>query len=311
MADTFQTLADLIQINYQNLADLEISDLLNDAPLIAMLASDTASNGTEHKYLKETGAPAVGFRAPNTGRENKKSTDTLVTIALEILDASTTVDKAIADEYGKGAEAYISRESRRHLKAAFSHAEKVMINGTTEDALGFVGLKEAAALNALADEMVTDAGGTTVNTASSVWMMRTNEDGADVQVITGNDGNIQIAETITQAIEDVTGGGRFTGYYTSIMSWLGLQIGGARSVGRLTNLTADAGKGLTDDLLADLYELFPAARKPNVIGMSRRSVGQLRKSRTATNATGQPAPFPTDAANGAKRVQDIERRTAA
>lgn len=294
MADSFQTLADLTTINDQNLADLEISDLLDDAPLIARLAADEASNGTDHKYTKETGAPTVGFRLPNVGRENAKSSDTLVTIALKILDASFAVDKAIADAYRKGPGVYVAREAKRHLKAAFSLAEKQLINGTGQEADGFTGLKDAATLDALADEMVIDAAGTTVNTASSVWLFRTNDDGTDVQVITGQEGNIEIGDTVEQAIEDVANGGRFTGLYTTILGWLGLQIGGARSVGRITNLTKDAGKGLTDDLIADAYNKFPASRKPNLIGCSRRSLGQLRKSRTATNATGAPAPFPTE-----------------
>lgn len=33
---------------------------------------------------------------------------------------------------------------------------------------------------------------------------------------------------------------------------------------------------------------------PNYIVMNRRSAAQLRKSRTATNATGAPAPWPTE-----------------
>ena len=44
MSDTFMTLADLVKMNDQNLADLQITDLLQDAPLLAALAADTASN---------------------------------------------------------------------------------------------------------------------------------------------------------------------------------------------------------------------------------------------------------------------------
>lgn len=290
MPDAFQTLAHLITINDANLADLNVSDILDDAPVMARLASDVASNGTQHKYVKETAAPVVGFRTPGTGRENTKSTDTLVTVTLKLLDASVAVDKALADEDRRGTQAYIAREARRHLKAAFFKAEQQFINGTGSDASGFTGLADALGFS---NAMTVSAGGITADTASSVYLIRTNADGNDCSVITGNDGNIEMGEAIEQAIEDAANGGRFPGYFTSIMGWLGLQIGSAYSVGRICNITEDSGKGLTDDLIYTALEKFPAARMPNLIIGSRRSVGQLRNSRTATNATGAAAPWPT------------------
>ena len=287
MADSYITVSELLTINDRNLADINVTDLLDDAPLLARLAADVASNGTQHKYTKETTAPVVGFRSANTGRENSKSGDTL-------LDASFTVDKAVADAWKNGPEAFIAREAKRHLKAAFFHAEKQIINGTGNEADGFDGLADASTLDALSDTMVIDAGGTTAGTGSSVYLIRTNSDGADCTLITGMDGRIDMGDTVTQAIEDTTNGGRFTGYYTPILGWLGLQIGSAYSVGRIANLTEDSGKGLTDDLVYQALAQFPAARQPNLIVMNRRSLRQLRESRTATNATGAPAPRPTD-----------------
>src|SRR6185295_9665360 len=101
MSDVNPTLADLVKVNDANLANIEVSDLLQDAPFLAALYAQTASNGTDHKYLKETGAPTVGFRAVNTGRENSSDADTLVTISCSILAASNFVDKALADSYTK------------------------------------------------------------------------------------------------------------------------------------------------------------------------------------------------------------------
>ncbi len=291
MADTFLSLADLVKVNDQNLADIDVKDILDDAPFMGALAADTSSNGTDHKYLKETGAPVVGFRDPNTGRENEKSGDTLVTINLKILDASFNVDKALADAYKKGPEAYIAREAKRHLKAAFFVAEQQFINGTGNEADGFTGLADALALP---NAMTHDAGGSTADTASSVYLVRTNADGTDATAITGEDGQISIDESVVQAIEDVANGGRFTGYHTPILGWLGLQVGSAHSVGRICNITEDAGKTLDDDLIYRALSLFPASRQPNLIVMNRRSLRQLRESRTATNATGTPAPRPTD-----------------
>jgi len=294
MADSFQTLAHLALINDRNLSDAELSDILDDAPLLATLAADIASNGTSHKYLKETGAPVVGFRSANTGRENQKSTDTQVTIDLKILDASFAVDQAVANEYRLGRDAYILREARRHLKAALFEAEKQIINGTGNNADGFTGLANASTIDALADAMVVNAGGSTADTGSSVYLIRTNDLGTDCTLITGQNGKIDIGETVSQAIEDRANSGRFPGYYTPITGWLGLQIGSAYSLGRIVNVTEDAGKGLTDALIYSALAKFPAARQPNLLVMNRRSLEQLRKSRTATNATGAPAPRPID-----------------
>lgn len=293
MANVYVTLADLVKLNDLNLGPEEVSDLLDDAPLLAALAAGEASNGTDHKYLKETGAPVVGFRAVNDGRENDASEDTLVTINLKIFDASFAIDKAVADAFQKGGpQALIAREAKRHLKAAFFGAESQLIYGTDEDALGFVGLAEATTVDALADEMVTDAGGTTADTASSVWLIRTNDD-ADCKLIAGNEGKITVDETVVQRVEGATTG-FYPAYWTPIQGWLGLMIGGARSVGRIVNLTEDSGKGLTDDLIYSALATFPSGRQPNLIVMNRRSLEQLRKSRTATNPTGNPAPRPTD-----------------
>jgi hypothetical protein len=294
MSDVFVTLADLIKINDMNLADLNVSDLLQDAPLLAALAADVASNGTEHKYLKETGAPVVGFRAVNDGRENKASADTLVTIALKILDASFAVDKALADAYRKGAAALIAREGKRHLKAAFATAEAQLILGTANDALGFVGLLSAATIDALTDTMVYNAEGDTVNGCTTVLAIRTNDDGNDCTLITGNDGNVQMDETVVQRIAGATVG-TYPGYYTPVTGWLALQIGSAQSVGRIANLDSD--HTLDDDMLAELLAKFPASRQPNLFVMNRTSRKNLQKSRTATNSTGAPAPVPTEAFN--------------
>jgi hypothetical protein len=295
MAAEYLALADLLKVNDMNLADIEVTDILDDAPVLKALAAATASNGAQHKYVKETGAPVVGFRSPNAGRDNSKSTDTLVTIDLKILDASNEIDQAIADAYSKGAEAYIARESKRHLKAAFFGAERQIINGTGIDADGFVGLAQALLL---ANAMTVDATGSTASTGSSVYLIRTNDDGVDATVIAGGEnegeeGVIAVKESVTIKATDATGK-TYPAYYTPIFGWLGLQIGSANSVARICNLTAQSGKGLTDDLIYEALSRFPASRMPNLIVCGRRSIKQLRQSRTAVNATGAPAPMPTD-----------------
>ena len=52
-----------------------------------------------------------------------------------------------------------------------------------------------------------------------------------------------------------------------------------------------------DDMISDLLSKFPVGVVPDYLFMTRRSRKQLQDSRTATNATGAPAPFPEEAFN--------------
>lgn len=292
MANDYLTIADLATINDVSIADVGVSDLLDEAPLLAVLAAGIASNGNVHKYTKQTGAPVVGFRSENDGRDVDSSIDTAVTVTLQILAASFQVDRSTARSYFRGAEAYVSREGARHLRAAFFAAEEQILYGTGQDAAGYDGLADATGLDAIADEMVYDVAGTTAATASSVWLIRSGDDGADVQVVSGNGGDIDVGDTVE--IKATGASGDFPALWTPQEAYLGLQIGGARSVARISNVTEDSGKTLTDEHVYEALALFPASKQPNVIAMSRRSLKQLRASRTATNATGAAAPRPTE-----------------
>lgn len=292
MADNLPTLADVTKISDANLADRNISDLLNDAPVLRLLAADTRK-GNILQYTKETGAPTVGFRTVNHGRDMSKSSDTLVTVTMQILSANSQCDKRLADIYEKGAQAYIEREIRRHLRAAYFAAEMQILNGTGGDASGFAGLADALALG---NAMVIDAGGDEAQTASSIYLIRTTADLNNVAVVAGMDGQIALEETITIKATDDTGK-QYPAFYTPCEGWLGLQIGGARSVARICNITAQSDHTVDDDLIAKALELFPASAPPTHIVMNNRSLYQLRASRTATNATGAPAPIPTEVYN--------------
>jgi hypothetical protein len=125
-----------------------------------------------------------------------------------------------------------------------------------------------------------------------VWAIK---DGPlDVEVLWGQSGVIQIGDL--QIVERAgSGTGLFPAYYHPINGWAGLKIGSVYSVGRLSNIDSTATHMLTDDDLSELLALFPVGREPSYLVMSRRSRKQLQQSRTATNATGAPAPVPMEA----------------
>jgi hypothetical protein len=297
MSEAINTLAGLVQYNDRNLSDAEISDLLQDAPLMAALHSQPASNGTLHKYLKLTTASSAAFRAANAGLDKTFSEDTLVTDTLAILDGSFHVDVALADESKIGADAYLERELNRTMRSVFFAAEQQVIYGTGSDATGFAGLSDDAQLDALADAMVNNAGGTTADVQTSVFLLRSGME--DVSFILGNNGQIVVDDDpkIVPWVATAGASPTFPAYYVPVTGYSGFQIGGARSAARIANVHATDNAGansLTDDMIYDALALFPAGRQPNIIAMNRAALAMLRKSRTAVNQTGAPAPRPTE-----------------
>ena len=106
---------------------------------------------------------------------------------------------------------------------------------------------------------------------------------------------ITMGETVIQEARDGSGKS-FPAYYTPACTWTGIQLGSAYSIGRIANL--DDGSNTVDDaLISQGISMFPVSRPPNIMIMNRRSLQQLQASRTATNPTGQPAPFPESAFN--------------
>jgi hypothetical protein len=289
MADTLTTLADMVKINDVSVRDMGATDIFNDAPLLRALGAVSASHGTQHKYLRESGAPVVGFRAANAGREWSSDADTLVTIDLKILDASFGIDRALAESFPGGADAVMARKARRSLRAAFSQGERQFLYGTGNSADGFLGL--AQVLNDTADAGVVDATGTA--NRSSVWLIRSTGDESDVTLVAGNEGQISVAPYHPQDLLDGTGK-HFPGFVQPITGWMGLAIGSNNCAVRIANVGSDAGKGLTDALLSDAYGKFKEGAPPTHIVMNIRSLMQLQKSRTTYSPTGSEAPIPAD-----------------
>lgn len=291
--------ADLLIINDKNALDAGASSILDDAPLIRALAATTASNGTTHKWLRRTGNPAATLRALNVGRDMDSSVHETVTATMAVLDGSFYCDVAAAQSYKDGIQAFLDREAMYSLRSAFAVAESDLIYGTTIS--GFASL---LGCNHSDDHGVVNAGGTTASTGSSVWLLRSTPDLSSVAVVLGENGVINVEEpTITPmySSNDPTTLA-YPAYFVSITAWLGCQTGAGsddsatvhRDVCRIANLTEDANKGLTDDLLAKGLEKFASSRPPTHIVMNRRSLRQLQISRTSYHPTGAPAPRPME-----------------
>ena len=290
MADDFHAVADLVS-NTLDISSAEVTDLLEEAPVLNRLPVLASSNGEQHKYTKLTQNPVTGFRAENVGREFDHSVDTLVTIDLKIIDFSWGVDKAVADSWMKGPQDYIAREGIRHLKSALFLIEKQVLNGTVApgDSSGFSGFASDGNLNAVADSMVTGDGGTGSD-VMSVYLCKVGPD--DVALVMRGDTPLSLGETIVQDW-NVASNQHLPMYYTPATAWVGLQLGSAQSVARLANIEA-ATTALDDDKMYDLIKLFPSERQPNMFVMNRAALASIRKARTATSPSGAPAARPSE-----------------
>lgn len=290
MAHAFVSTTELLQLGDGNISDINVSQLLEETPFLKIIAAIVASNDTSHEWLKKTTAPTVGARAINDGLENTKATYTKVTQALKLIDAGFDIDLGLLTT--KNGEALMRREATDHLIAAFVAVEKQLIYGTGNLAAGFAGFSQETSVDALADAMVVNATGTTVGGATSVWAVRVGE--SAVSVVYGLNGRIEVKPSY-QAMRDGSVTGQYDVMRTPILFYAGCQVATSLDLGRIVNLTAQAGKGLTDALISQLLAKFPAGRGPTHLVMNRQSHQQLQASRTATNPTGQPAPFPSEA----------------
>lgn len=277
--------AGLIEESQQ--AHPELSGMVNTVKIPGVGFMRTIK-GTQYKTLVRTALPTVAFRDANEGAAASGSAWANRLVETFILNPRFEADKAIADAHEDGAEAYLALEASGQLEAAFRLLGKQFYygRGTGGDAKGHPGMLQAYD----ATNMVVDAGGTTANTGSSAWLVKFGP--KDVSWVLGQDGNLELDDPRIESLSDGTN--RYTAYVQELLAYVGAQVGSVNAVARIKKLTADSGKGMTDALMYSALELFPAGVAPDVCFMTRRSRAQLRTSRTATNATGTPAPLPQE-----------------
>ena len=242
--------------------------------------------GYTYQTIKRSAQPTAAFRDVNTGVAGVAGTYANVTVTTKLLNTKWTCDKGLADAHIDGAEAYIAYEAQAHMNAAVLAACKQLWQGTDVDSDGFAGL--AASVDS---GMVVDAGGTTADTASSCWIVAADQPDY-LSFVLGGDGSFEISDVRLGDVSDGTND--YTAYIQELIAWVGCQLGHSYAVARIRDLTEDSGKGLTDTLIYQALATFPVGVKPSAIFMSQRSLFQLRAARTATNATGAPAPVPTE-----------------
>jgi len=246
-------------------------------------------SGISYKTLVRIALPTVAFRNANEGAEAKTGKYENRRVETFIFDPRWQCDKAIADRHEDGPQAFIALEASAIMEASWQHLATQFYygTGTFGDTKGFPGLVQV-----VNSGLVVDAEGTTGDTASSVWAVKFGP--KDVGWVWGANGQLALDEVRVETVLD-DNNKKYDAYVQAMLAYPGLQCLRVNSIGRIKRLTEDSGKGLTDALLAKLLAKFPVGIVPDVFLMTKRSLEQLRTSRTATNATGAPAPTPAEA----------------
>ena len=285
MADNLKTVAEIVAITGADFDDGDFSDIVNRAPFLAAAGAKMSSNGKDHKYVLKSAPPVVGFISGTVGRDFSKLVSVPVSETLEYIDASIMLPKVAADA-SDDREGVINTEIWEHLQAAMFEWEKQCINGTFNAANGFNGFADM--LPDLGSSQVIDAGGTG-SELESVYMVRVNGSNNGIAPVMNYEIEVGVVDVVNYA---VSGGGQAPHYYCTVGGYTGLQRGNNYSICRIANL--DSTNTLTDDILSQALQTFPAGSEPTHILMSRAQRGALQRTRTTYSPTGQPAPLPSE-----------------
>lgn len=293
------TLLDIAKLNGNDKLVGLIEENLTSAPELTRFPMRTIK-GTTYTTSVRTSFPSVGFRGANAGHTAGKSTWDKRQVQCFIFGGVIQVDKAVANAHEDGAAAFEMMEANGVTKNAMIKLGSQIWYGVTSDASGFPGIKS---LLAKGGAMVVDATGSAALTASSVYAVKFGIQ--DVTLVAGQNGTMMLSDFMDQQVADPNDATKIIpSRVADLTAWTGLQVGNSNCVGRICNLTAENGKGLTDALLADLMSKFPVGYVPDAIFMSRRSRKQLQAARTVVlngGASGKPnggaatvAPTPTE-----------------
>jgi hypothetical protein len=291
---SYTTLLDVIKSNAANAAGIPMIDEVSRRHPFISRGAFRSIKGINFKTLVQTAASNTtgSFRTLNTGVAPATSTEENRLIETFPIQPLIQVDAQLAANSEDGAPAFIARKVKGILEMEFQAHEKQCFYGAASglaNSQGYPGLLDAYD----ATNFVTDAGGTTASTGSSVWFVNFGME--SVTGVLANGGQFTFGPLRLQNMPDANNSGKYLDMYIqTLMAQVGLQVASVHAVARIKKITADSGHTLTDKMVQDTLALFiNPGFSPNAVFMSLRSLSQLRDSRTATNPSGTEAPYPT------------------
>lgn len=246
---------------------------------------------TTYTALVRTANPTVGFRHMNQGVSDSKATFAPKIFQAFSLDHQVKLDRAMKEDLGEaGFGRLMAEHTAGAMEAAFATISKQIYYGNPEADKGFPGLLEQYSADSDHEVNVTGS-----NNKFSVWMV--NASLGNSALISGG-GRQALFEQGPWELKDLTDddGNVYQGFASWLYGSVGFELKNKHAAVRAKNVSnSDSGKGVTDLVLNEMYTKFIRnGNRPNAIFMPPEGVELLRKSRTATNPTGEPAPRPTD-----------------
>lgn len=304
------SLLDLAKANCDDVTSPIVEDAVGDYPEMREIAANQLGAGElSYQTLTRNGYPSAGFHDVGGGVTASKSSVKMQLFECFPFAGRVEAAKHIADNWKRGGVAgYFAFEALGIMKAALFNMAKQIWYGRGADGKGFPGLKNFTAfattitdpLTSKVYNMVTNAAGTTANTASSAYLVVSGPNDVELQLGTGSP--FELPEPrIGDMVDPKDANKKIEAYISVLQGWAGLQTPNVHCVRRIANLTNDSGKGMTDALLAKAIKEFPSGVRPTAIWMSTNQRYLLQISRTVvlqasgTQRTDQPnmAPLPT------------------
>lgn len=259
-----------------------IEDVTTYAPEFSVIPAMTKS-GTTYRVTRRTALPTAQFANAGEAVTVGKSIYVQETKEMYWLDCQLRVPESVAKADDRKLGDFLTSESQGALQAVTNLIGAQVFYGTSADAKGFAGLQAQSVGK-------WPTGGTTNSTSAYlVWL---NPQG--VSFVVGNDGQISMPEWAMQAITGATT--QNMAWVSNISSYLGLQVGSANAVYRVSGITAAA--PLTDANGNGLVSKVPLSRRNGLRWfMNRTAAYTLQKSRTGityvpAGSGGSPA-FPS------------------
>lgn len=281
-------------------------------------AEQLGAGELKYETLIRTGYPTAGFHDMGGGHTVTKSSWKNEIFECYPFGGMIQAIKHVADNNKRGGAAGLfAAEAAGMTKSSMFAIAQQIYGGRVVGAKGFPGLKNFTAFGTTFTDPLTGkiyslcingSTGATANTGSSVYMIKFNRAGEgqlpDGVTLTYGTGSVFTMEdpTIETMVDPNDSAKKVRVYTSDLQGFAGLIIPNQHSVRRITNLSSDSGKGLTDTLLGSAWEAWPQGIKPDVILMSARSRRQLQVARSVvlngsgTTRPNQPAeaPVPTD-----------------
>lgn len=292
-----------------NMTVLDVIKQNNTDPVVGMVEENISAHpeimmggartipGTTFKSLVRTALPSVGFRNVNEGVATTKATYEQRASSCYLCDASSEVDEEMAQVADDPLELLLANEMdakieayMRSLASQFYYGTASTVGVTSTAASptkGFVGLADIYDTT----NMEVDAAGSS-GAYTSVWFVKFGP--KYVQWLIGQNGAFSISETSRVRLTDGSDN-PYDGLRKSVKFWIGLHCVNPRnSVVRIKKI--DTSATLSDSLIDQGLEKFPAGVVPDVCLMTRRTLRQLKSSRTAYNPLGNTPPWPNEIA---------------